>query len=260
MNHVYNTSMSQKILGSSICTTSYPEAVEQIIGWAAAGESRSVYAANVHMLMEAHDHLDMQVCVNTADLVTPDGMPLVWMLRAKGVKGQQRVYGPTLMLEVLRAAEKQGIPVSFLGSTNDILKALITRMLEEFPRLQITTSHALPFRNLTAVEDDDLCALVNSEGAHILFIALGCPKQERWIAAHKGKINAVMIGVGAAFAFHAGIVEQAPVWMQKAGLEWFFRLTREPGRLWRRYLWNNPRFVVLSITELLREKLLRFRG
>lgn len=245
--------MRINLLGTSISTTSYSLAVEQIINWVNDRESRSVYAANVHMVMEAYDHPDFQEIVNSADLVTPDGMPLVWCLRAKGVKDQQRVYGPTLMLEVLKMAEKEGIKVGFIGSTPDVLEKLTQNLIEKFPQLRIAFSHPLPFHDPSITEDREICARIEGAGVQILFVALGCPKQERWIAAHNGKVPAVMAGVGAAFAFHAGTVKQAPPWMQKLGLEWLYRLSREPGRLWKRYLWNNPRFVVLAGCELFRE-------
>jgi N-acetylglucosaminyldiphosphoundecaprenol N-acetyl-beta-D-mannosaminyltransferase len=241
----------------SIDATSYAFAVEQIMGWARQNESRSVYAANVHMVMEAYDHPDFKEIVNSADLVTPDGMPLVWCLRAKGVKSQQRVYGPTLMLEVLKAAEKEDIKVGFIGSTPDVLERLTENLIGKFPQLEIALVLPLPFYDPSTEEDRETCSKIEGAGVQVLFVALGCPKQERWIAAHRGKVPAVMVGVGAAFAFYAGVVKQAPPWMQKLGLEWLYRLTREPGRLWKRYLWNNPRFMVLAGWELFCEKVLK---
>lgn len=249
--------MSLTILDTRVDPNSYLQAVDQILLWAQGRESRSVYAANVHMLMEAHDHADFRQMVNAADLVTPDGMPLVWALRLKGFKQQQRVYGPTLMLEVLREAEQQQIHVGFLGSTDAILEKLSGKLLKSFPELKIAVQMPLPFRPLMPAEDAAICDKVNFSGSRILFVALGCPKQERWIAEHRGKINAVMIGVGAAFAFHAGVVRQAPPWMQQLGMEWLFRLTQEPRRLWKRYLMNNPRFVFLVLVEFLKERFLK---
>ena len=246
--------MSLVILSSQIDLTSYSKAVAQIIFWAHHNGSRSVYAANVHMLMEAHDHADFMQIVNAADLVTPDGMPLVWVLRKKGVPQQQRVYGPTLMLEVLKKAEEENIPMGFLGDTEEVLQKLSEKMLEKFSGLQIAVQVSPPFKPLSVEDDKILCSEINSVGVKILFVALGCPKQERWIAVHKGKINAVMIGVGAAFAFHAGVVRQAPAWMLKVGLEWLFRFCREPNRLWKRNLINNPRFAILVTLELLSER------
>jgi len=228
--------------------------VDSVINWANRSESRSVYAANVHMVMEAYDHADFRQIMNAADMVTPDGMPLVWALRLKGIKHQQRVYGPTLMLEILASAAKEGIPVGFLGSTKDVLKKLTEKMMVRFPGLIVGTKIAPPFRMLTLAEDQEIIQQVNDSGVKILFVGLGCPKQEYWMAEHRGKIKAVMVGVGAAFNFHAGMVHQAPVWMQKSGLEWLFRLIQEPRRLWKRYLVNNPRFVILILIELLHER------
>jgi len=209
-----------------------------------------VFAANVHMLMEAYDSPEFMKIVNSADMVTPDGMPLVWMLRLKGRKKQERVYGPTLMLHVLEAATRDGIPVGFYGSNDEVLDQLVINMKERYPGLKIVYSFSPPYRELSTAEDQVICEQIQNSGARILFVGLGCPKQEIWMADHRGKVNAVMVGVGAAFDFHAGIKPQAPAWMQAVGLEWFFRLFHEPKRLARRYLYNNPRFVVLALLEL----------
>jgi N-acetylglucosaminyldiphosphoundecaprenol N-acetyl-beta-D-mannosaminyltransferase len=239
------------ILSSRIDPTSYTQAVSQIIGWAKQGEGRCVYAANVHMLMEAYDSLEFCNIINTADLVTPDGMPLVWTLRLKGHPRQERVYGPTLMLKLLDAAAEQSIPVGFLGSTSEILLELSKRMTANFPGLKIVAQIAPPFRALSAEEDQRIIQQITDSGAKLLFVGLGCPKQEYWIAGHHGSLDVVMVGVGAAFAFHAGVVRQAPPWMQKMGLEWLFRLKQEPQRLFRRYAYTNPRFLFLICRELL---------
>ncbi|NMC86393.1 MAG: WecB/TagA/CpsF family glycosyltransferase [Anaerolineaceae bacterium] len=207
------------------------------------------------MVMEAYDHADFRTAVNGADLVTPDGMPLVWTLRCKGIHGQQRVYGPTLMLEVLRAAERAGVAVGFLGSTAEIRQAMLARFAVEFPRLRVCQLPEMPFGLQSEEQDEALTAQIEATGVRILFVALGCPAQERWIAAHRGRIQAVMLGVGAAFAFHAGVVRQAPAWIQRLGLEWLFRLTQEPGRLWKRYLKHNPRFMILEAVEIIRDKM-----
>jgi len=246
--------MTIPILGTQVSCTNYQRATDQVVVWANSAESRYVCAANVHMVMEAYDHPEFRQIVNAADLVTPDGMPLVWTMRLKGIRNQQRVYGPTLMLKVLREAERQQISVGFLGSTDEVLQNLSREILGSFPGLKITKQLSLPFRSTTPDEDKVICDEINITGLGILFVALGCPKQERWIAEHKGKINAVMIGVGAAFAFHAGMVRQAPAWIQNSGLEWLFRFSQEPRRLWKRYLVNNPRFVILVLIELLRER------
>jgi N-acetylglucosaminyldiphosphoundecaprenol N-acetyl-beta-D-mannosaminyltransferase len=239
------------ILGTRVFRTNYELVTSDVCTWAQVAESRTVYAANVHMLMEAYDSPAFQKLINQADMVTPDGMPLVWMLRLKGVKEQTRVYGPTLMLQVLELAETKGIPVGFYGGSPEVLAALIKRLNQSYPALKIQYSYSPPFRSLTDEEDAQMLEQIFQSGVCILFVGLGCPKQEKWMAEHKGKIPAVMLGVGAAFDFHAGIKRQSPPILQKLGLEWFFRLTQEPKRLWRRYLYNNPRFVFLAIADLL---------
>jgi N-acetylglucosaminyldiphosphoundecaprenol N-acetyl-beta-D-mannosaminyltransferase len=201
--------------------------------------------------MEAYDSPDFRSVLNHADLVTPDGVPLVWLMRLKGQRAQQRVYGPTLMLRVLEAAAQNGVPVGFYGGTPDVLGSLVKRMQERFDGLNAAFAVSPPFAEMSNQEDADLVEQINRSGIRILFVGLGCPKQEIWMARHRGKVNAVMLGVGAAFDFHAGVKPQAPPWMQGIGLEWLFRLSTEPRRLWKRYLYHNPRFVALAIADLL---------
>lgn len=192
--------------------------------------------------------------INQADLVTPDGMPLVWMVRWWGHPIKDRVYGPTLMLGVLEAAARKGIPVGFYGGAPKVLDSLVKNLQSRFQDLDVVFSCSPPFRSPTLEEDLASVQDINDSGARILFVGLGCPKQERWMAAHRNKVQAVMIGVGAAFDFHAGKVRQAPQWLQKSGLEWLFRLLVEPGRLWQRYLKHNPRFIALAIVDLVRKR------
>jgi len=234
-----------------ISSVNYFYSVMCILNWAKIFASRIVFAANVHMLMEAHDSSAFKQIVNSADLVTPDGMPLVWMMRLKGQKDQQRVYGPTLMLHVLEAAVRENVPVGFYGSSPEILRSLLARMQARFPSLKVAYSFSPPFQELSQEEDAGIVERINASSVRILFVGLGCPKQEKWMAEHRGRVNAVMLGVGAAFDFHAGVKSQAPSWMQKMGLEWLFRFAVEPRRLWRRYLYHNPRFVFLAILDLL---------
>lgn len=239
------------VIGTRVNSASYSHATEVILAWSTQRESRYVCAANVHVLMEAHDSLQYSQIVNSADLVIPDGMPVVWMMRAKGLHNQQRVYGPTLMLHLIEAAVQEKIAMGFYGSTPEVLEALFKRLQGKFPTLNIVFSFSPPFRELSQGEDDEIVRKINESGVQILFIGLGCPKQERWMAKHRGRVMAAMIGVGAAFDFHAGMKSQAPVWIQRIGMEWLFRLTTEPRRLWRRYLYHNPRFVLLAISDLL---------
>ena len=239
-----------RILGVSIHTTNYKAAVTQISFWAERKESRYVCAANVHMVMEAHDFPSFMQVVNDADLVTPDGMPLVWTMRRLGVPDQERVYGPELMIKLIEASEQSSIPVGFYGSAPEVLESLVKKIRNEYHFINIAYSFSPPFRPLSVEEDAKIVNDINSSGARILFVGLGCPKQERWMAQHKGKIYAVMIGVGAAFDFYAGAKPQAPVWMQKRGLEWLYRFFQEPRRLWKRYLHHNPRFIILVLNQI----------
>lgn len=239
------------IVGMRVDATSYGDVVEQVRRWAQAGESRYVCVANVHMVMEAYDSPDFRKIVNAADLVTPDGMPLVWALRLLGVKNQGRVYGPDLTLHLCAMAAVEGIPVALYGGTPESLRDFSRFLTKQYPGLKIACAIAPPFRPLTPEEDALFTEQLATSGARILFVGIGCPKQERWMADHKGRIPAVMLGVGAAFDFHSGRIKQAPAWMQRVGLEWVFRLIMEPRRLWKRYLKHNPRFVFLFILQLL---------
>ena len=239
------------LLGTLVAAITYPDAVKLVSTWSRRGESRYVCVANVHVLMEAHDSTDFQKVLDNADLTVPDGMPLVWMLRLKGYSSQPRVYGPTLMLHVLAAAAQEKLPVGFYGGHPEVLNTLIDRMKALYDGLNVVFSYSPPFRELSPEEDEAFVEKINQSGAKILFVGLGCPKQEIWMANHRGQVQAVMMGVGAAFDFHAGVKPQAPVWMQRLGLEWMFRLFTEPRRLWKRYLYHNPRFVVLAVADLL---------
>jgi N-acetylglucosaminyldiphosphoundecaprenol N-acetyl-beta-D-mannosaminyltransferase len=239
------------ILGTRVDATSCDDAAARIVHWARAGESRYICACNVHMVMEAHDAEGFQRIVNAADLVTPDGMPLVWVLRRLGLKDQNRVYGPDLTLNVCRAATEAGIPVGLYGGTQEVLDALQKSYRAQFPQLQFAYAYSPPFRPLTRDEDEAVVQAINASGARILFVGLGCPKQEQWVAEHRNRVEAVMLAVGAAFDFHSGCVKQAPRWMQRSGLEWLFRLFMDPRRLWRRYFKNNPRFLWLVARQLL---------
>jgi N-acetylglucosaminyldiphosphoundecaprenol N-acetyl-beta-D-mannosaminyltransferase len=239
------------ILKTKVYVTSYMLAARQVLAWAKAAENRYICAANVHMLMEAYDSPTYQKVINQADMVTPDGMPLVWMLKLKGHPDQQRVYGPTLMLHVLEAAARENVTVGFYGSSPEVLQSLLVRMQERFPGLQVVCSFSPPFQEMSQEEDAEIVKSINASSVRILFVGLGCPKQENWMSEHRGNVNAVMLGVGAAFDFHAGLKSQAPAWMQKIGMEWLFRFASEPRRLWRRYLYHNPRFVFLAVLDLL---------
>lgn len=238
------------IISSKISKTNYEKSASQIIRWANIQDNRCVYVANVHMLMEGHDRPDFQTMINNADLVTPDGMPLVWLMRIKGERNQPRVYGPDLMLYVLEASVRENIPVGFYGGTTEVLVLLIEKLQSRYENLKVVYSFSPPFRELTFDENEGVFTEIEKSGARILFVGLGCPKQEIWMSTNRDRLKLVMIGVGAAFDFHAGIKPQAPTWMQRIGFEWLFRLLTEPGRLWKRYIYHNPRFVALAIADL----------
>jgi N-acetylglucosaminyldiphosphoundecaprenol N-acetyl-beta-D-mannosaminyltransferase len=243
--------MSPSILGMRVDPTSYRAASEQVCAWAASGESRYVCVATVNNVMEAWDAPGFQDVMNGADLVTPDGMPLVWGLRRLGHPDASRVYGPDLTPIVLALAEARGIPVGFYGASQAVLDRLREVIGQQFPALRLAYMYSPPFRPLTAEEDAEVVDAISRSGARILFIGLNTPKQDFWMAQHRGRVPAVMMGVGAAFDFLAGTKVQAPRWVMRIGMEWFFRLVTEPRRLWKRYLKHNPRFVVLFAAQLL---------
>lgn len=243
---------SRFILGTRTDSTSYADATRRVLAWADAPESRYVCVSNVHVTMESYDSPEYRAIVNGADLVTPDGMPLVWALRLFGVAKATRVYGPTLTAHVLEQAATAGVAVGFYGTSPEVLRSLLEACRRRFPGLRVAYAHAPAFRPPTSEEDAAVVRDINDSGARILFVGLGCPKQERWMASHKGRVNAVMLGVGAAFDFLAGAKRQAPAWMMRAGLEWLFRLATEPRRLWRRYVYHNPRFMALLAGQYLK--------
>ena len=242
---------TRRVLGMRVDATSYEHAATEILGWASSGESRYVCIATVNNVIEAHDNPAYQRVMEHADLVTPDGMPLVWGLGLLGVRGATRVYGPDLTPILCERAAAAGIPVGFYGSTPEVLADLTTNLARQYPDLQVGYTYSPPFRPQTPDEDAVVRERIAQSGVRLLFVGLGTPKQELWMAAN-GDVRTVMVGVGAAFDFIAGHKRQAPNLLQDLGLEWLFRLFNEPRRLWRRYLYRNPRFVVLFAAQLLK--------
>jgi N-acetylglucosaminyldiphosphoundecaprenol N-acetyl-beta-D-mannosaminyltransferase len=240
------------VLGQRLDATDYADATARVIDWANRGESRYVCLSNVHMVMQGWDDPNFRQIINAADLITTDGVPLVWCLRALGLPSAVRVYGPDLTLHVCAAAAQQQLAIGLYGGTAQSLKEFAALLQSRFPAIEIACSIAPPFRPLTEAEDATYTKQLAESGARILFVGIGCPKQEIWMSEHRGRLNMPMLGVGAAFDFHAGRVKQAPAWLQAIGLEWLFRLLMEPRRLWRRYAWHNPRFVLFFIEQLLR--------
>ena len=238
------------VLGVPVDAITFAQAQSCVMDWGKARESRYVVLANVHVVVTASREADFGAAVIAADLATPDGAPVAWMLGKLGSNKQQRVSGPDLTWALLGRCEAEALPVYFFGSSPYTLAALDQRLRVAFPKLVVGGYESPPFRPLTPQEDAEAVARINASGAGLVFVGLGCPKQELWMQAHRGHINAVMLGVGAAFDFHAGTVPRAPAWMREHGLEWLHRLASEPRRLWRRYLVTNTLFVSGVLRQL----------
>jgi N-acetylglucosaminyldiphosphoundecaprenol N-acetyl-beta-D-mannosaminyltransferase len=238
------------VLGVPIDVVGPAEAVQRIARWAAAGESRTVCLCNAHSVVTAGSDPKLAAAIRSADLATPDGTPVAWMLRRLGASDQTRVSGPDLMLDYCEAAQASGEPMFLYGSTEPTLLELRAALLERWPALRIVGHHAPPFRPLSADEEQAVRDMIHASGARTVWVGLGCPKQEAWMQQQRGHVRAVMIGVGAAFDFHAGRVRRAPRWMRDSGLEWLHRLFSEPRRLWRRYLETNVRFLLGAARQL----------
>jgi N-acetylglucosaminyldiphosphoundecaprenol N-acetyl-beta-D-mannosaminyltransferase len=243
--------VSRFVLSLPVHVTDYRDALSRIQSWADAGESRSVFAATVNNVLHAHDSPTYREFSSSADLVVADGMPIVWTLRCLGEPSATRVYGPDLMLRLLDLAHRCLIPVGFYGGTPHTLTRLLQRVRADWPGLRITYAFSPPFRALSPQENAEILSAITDAKPSLLFVGLGCPRQEESIGERRGTLPSVMLGVGAAFDFLAGTKKQAPRWMMRLGLEWLFRLACEPRRLARRYLIGNPRFLVLLARQML---------
>jgi N-acetylglucosaminyldiphosphoundecaprenol N-acetyl-beta-D-mannosaminyltransferase len=233
------------VLGVGVSAVHMDQAVAEIMGWIERREQHYVCVTGVHGVMESQRDPELLAIHNGSGLTTPDGMPLVWAGRRAGMAHMRRVYGPDLMLAVCRLAAERGWSCYFYGAAEGIPELLAQRLADRFPGLKVAGTLSPPFRPLTSEEDAEVVERINAAAPDILWVGLSTPKQERWMAAYLGRLRVpVMVGVGAAFDMHAGLLPQAPGWMQASGLEWLYRLYREPRRLWRRYLRNNPRFVL----------------
>ena len=241
------------VLGSRINALSWAEALDRLLGWAHGHESRYVAICNVHVVVSASRDAAYGELINASDMATPDGAPVAWMLRRQGFANQPRISGPDLMWALCERAAAEGLALYCYGNTHPTLALLEQRMRAAFPTLKMTMDSP-PFRPLSAEEDAAAVARINASGASFVFVGLGCPKQERWMAEHRGRVNAVMIGVGAAFDFHAGTVKRAPAWMRDNGLEWLHRLFSEPRRLWKRYLVTNTLFIWGAAWQLVKTR------
>ena len=242
----------QKLLSMNISLGNGETFVKKIIELGKMKNSSYVCVANVHMCIETYRNSEFAAIVNHSDITTPDSMPLIKALKWIHGVDQEKVSGPDLMPKVLAAAEKEGQRVYFYGSTPSILEKLDTYCMDHYPNLSIAGVYSPPFRKLSDAELQEDADRINESGANIVFVALGCPKQERWMASMKGKINAAMIGVGGAFPILVGVEKRAPLWMQNNSLEWFYRLIQNPQRLFKRYLVTNTSFLYLIFREKLK--------
>lgn len=243
----------KEIINTPVTCVPFDEQMMLILRWAKTRASKAVCLANVHMLMEAERHEWYREILHRADLVTPDGKPLVMMLRRLGILHQNQVAGMDVFEHLCDLAEKAGISVYFLGSTPEILDGMKQRIHREYPVLKVAGMKSIPFMSvdeIRASRDESLIEEVNNSGAGIVFVCLGCPKQEVWMSQYQGYIKGVMIGVGAVFAMYAGLTPRAPHLVQQAGMEWLYRLAQEPRRLWHRYSSTIPPFLYLATKQL----------
>jgi exopolysaccharide biosynthesis WecB/TagA/CpsF family protein len=249
------------LFGVGISVTTYDEAVAAILQAAARGLPGIVSCHAVHALVTASRAPSLREKVNTFELVSPDGQPVRWALNLlHGARLTERVYGPELMLRLCQGAAEAGISIYLYGGHLTLLEKLQANLIALYPGLIIAGSEAPPFRPLTPQEDRAVVERINNSGAALAFIGLGCPKQDLFAYEHRQSIQAVQVCVGAAFDFHAGVKKMAPPWMQRHGLEWLYRLSQEPGRLWQRYFVTNSIFLAQLAVSLCRGRRLRLRG
>lgn len=249
------------VVGVSISNTQYDDVLSICRDWVAIRHtgnhhnlpSRYICVTSVHGIMTARHDPFVRAILNAADIATPDGMPVVWALRSFGLSNQERVYGPNLMIRLCEQAARCQHRVFLYGGTEETLTSLERRLQERCPGLRVVGRYAPPFRPLTIAEDLQVKKGISAADPDLIFVGISTPKQETWMWEHRFDFRgSVMVGVGAAFDFHAGRVSQAPPWMQRSGLEWFFRLTREPRRLWKRYVLVTPLFLPLWALQKLR--------
>lgn len=239
------------VIGAPIDAITWHQAIERISQWASERQSRYVCICNVHSVVTAHQDHEFSRVVHEADMATPDGAPVAWLMRKLGIRSQERINGPDLMWEYFTHAAQHNEAIYLYGGQQSTLDTLQKVLSEKFPELKIAGAYSPPYRPLSKEEQTQVIDSINDSGASTVWVSLGCPKQEKWMAAQRGHINAVMIGVGAAFDYHAGTIQRAPLWMQKNGLEWLHRLCSEPRRLWKRYLVTNTLFIYYAGKQLL---------
>lgn len=238
----------------------FNEAIQTLVAAPEGGKYLRVHFCTAHTLVEASDSSELRSALNTADVVATDGVPLVWLGRLQGHR-LERVCGPDVMLAVASRGREHGYRHYFYGGAEGVPERLATRLRAMNPGLEVVGAYSPPFRPLTAEEDAAVIERINAAAADYLWVGLGSPKQELWLAEHAGKLNVpVTLAVGAAFDFHSGRVRRAPAWMQRMGLEWLYRLVKEPRRLGRRYTVTNTKFVLLLVRDAVSDMRSRCRG
>ena len=245
----------QSVVGFPISTLSFDGQVDAMMTWAVNRQSKAVCVSNVHMLMEGYWCTDFAKVLGEADMLTPDGMPLVWVMGLMSGRSYDRVAGLELMLALCERAQKSRVGVFLLGSTDEMLAEIQRRLRRDFSDLRVVGVVSPPFRQMSSEEKSAIARQINRSGAGLVFVSLGCPKQERWMNAHQGKVNAVMVGLGGAFGVYAGEQRWAPAWVRNCGLEWLYRLKQEPKRLWKRYASTIPPFLWLAFKQVVKARL-----
>jgi N-acetylglucosaminyldiphosphoundecaprenol N-acetyl-beta-D-mannosaminyltransferase len=240
-----------RIISLNVDVISLEDSILEVMDWGMSYTPSYVCFANVHMLVEAHRNLTFRRQVNNASMVLADGTPIVkscyWMYG----KTQERKAGMDFMPVILKAANESRASVFLYGSSEKVLEKMVDRIRQEYPLINICGQISPPFREMTAHEQDAHIRQINFSGANLVLVSLGCPKQEKWMADHSKRINAVLLGLGGAFSVFAGIRKRAPGWMQNSGLEWLYRLFQEPGRMFKRYLYTNTYFIFLLARKML---------
>ncbi|MEM6802785.1 MAG: WecB/TagA/CpsF family glycosyltransferase [Bacteroidota bacterium] len=238
-----------QLLASPVNAGSFSQFTEKICSLAKKKHSSYVCFANVHMLVEAYEDPQFNQVLKGANLVAPDGVPLCKLMKWKYKEEQDRVAGMDMVPILFEEAEKRDLSVFLYGDTEELLEELEAQLLRDFPGLTIAGAYSPPFRSLTVEEDQEIVNRINASGSQLLFVALGCPKQEKWMAAHHGQVEATMLGIGNAFRTYLGKEKRAPQWMRKFALEWLYRLLQNPKRLWKRYFLTNGKFIYLTLTR-----------
>lgn len=240
-----------RVLSLSLDAITWESAIARIAYWSSRRESRYVCICNAHSCVTAGQDEEFAKVVQDADMATPDGAPTAWMLRKLGYVDQQRINGPDLMWKYCAHSVSTGEPMFLYGASEKTLELLQMRLQQAFPGINVVGAYSPPFRPLSAAENEEVVAMINDSGARVVWVSLGCPKQEKWMAQQRDQVRAVMIGVGAGFDYHAQTIRRAPLWMQHNGLEWLYRLGSEPRRLWRRYLVTNTLFILGAAKQLI---------